>query len=644
MTVVEQVLDPPAPPGGAGAAPALADDPPQREAGRSATGLVGRIRAWLPEGGSLPEEAWWQRHRVLLVIVALHVPAIVIYAMVRGYGVWHGLLETSVVAGFGLLAIPRRRRSGASVQVDGEAALLSRKRRRLHAAAAGFALLSSSAILVHLSGGLIEMHFHFFVVIGLMTLYQDWQPFLLAIAFVVVHHGVMGTLYPTSVYDHASALQRPWLWALIHAGFVLASSGTFLAAWKLNEQARSAEQESHHRLEASEERYRSVVNSCREVVFQTDRRGCWTFLSPAWTAITGEPVVERLGRQAVESVHPDDRARVVGAAREDGELEYRLVTPDGAARTVETRWRSLADAEGRFAGTSGTIHDVTDRRRLEADLTQAQRLESVGRLAAGIAHEINTPVQYVGDNVQFLSHSLDSLMELLGDYRAVLGESESLIPEASGRLLADREQAVDIAYLEAEMPDAIRGALDGIQRVTSIVRAMRRFGYTESERGPLDLNELVTNTLTVAKGEYRHLAEVETDFGDLPPVEGYRGELGQVFLNLIVNAAHAIADRDAGEPGRIRVRTWSEQGAALVAVEDNGCGIPSEVEDKIFDQFFTTKEVGRGTGQGLALARAIVVNKHGGQLTFTSRAGRGATFFVRLPVAELDRAAESLPA
>src|SRR5882757_1932965 len=252
MTAVEQVLDPPAPPGDPEAALALARDASQQQADGRATSLLGRIRAWLPEGGSLPEEAWWQRHRVLLVIIALHVPAIVIYAMVRGYGFRHGLLETSVVAAFGLLAIPQRRRSVASVGADGDAALLSRKRRRLHALAAGFALLSCSAILVHLSGGLIEMHFHFFVVIGLLTLYQDWQPFLLAIAFVAVHHGVMGAMYPTSVYDHASAQEHPWLWALIHAGFVLASSGTFLAAWKLNERARSAEQESHRRLEASQ--------------------------------------------------------------------------------------------------------------------------------------------------------------------------------------------------------------------------------------------------------------------------------------------------------------------------------------------------------------------------------------------------------
>ena len=642
MAAVEQVLDAPAavdaePP------PDPADDAHQGETGGSATSFVGRVRAWLPEGGSLPEDDWWQRHRVLLVIIALHVPAIVIYAMVRGFGFRHGLVECSVVAAFGLLAIPQRRGAVAPVGAECDAGVLSRKRRRLHALAAGFALLSCSAILVHLSGGLIEMHFHFFVVIGLLTLYQDWQPFLLAIAFVAVHHGVMGTLYPTSVYDHVSALQRPWLWALIHAGFVLASSGTYLAAWKLNEQARSAEQDSHRRLEASEERYRSVVNACREVVFHADARGRWTFLSPAWTSITGEPVEKRLGGRAVDSVHPDDRARVTGASREDGEIEFRLVTPGGAVRTVESRWRGLRDAEGRFAGTSGTINDVTDRRRLEAELIQAQRLESVGRLAAGIAHEINTPVQYVGDNVQFLSHSLGALMELLGDYRAVLGESGSLIPEASGRLLADREQAVDMAFLEAEMPDAIGGALDGIQRVTSIVRAMKRFGYTDSERGPLDLNELVANTLTVARGEYRHVAEVETDFGNLPPVSGYQGELGQVFLNLIVNAAHAIADRDAGEPGRIRIRTWSENGAALVAVEDNGCGIPGDAADKIFDQFFTTKEVGRGTGQGLALARAIVVNKHGGQLTFTSQVGRGATFFVSLPVGDTDPAPESLP-
>ena len=365
MAAVEQVLDEPAPVD-AEAAPELAEDAHQLDTARSATSLVGRVRAWLPEGGSLPEDDWWQRHRVLLVIIALHVPAIVVYAMVRGYGFRHGLLEVSVVAAFGLLAIPRRRGAVAPVGADGDPADLSRKRRRLHAAAAGFALLSCSAILVHLSGGLIEMHFHFFVVIGLMTLYQDWQPFLLAIAFVVVHHGLMGTLYPTSVYDHASAQEHPWLWALIHAGFVLASSGTYLAAWKLNEQARSAEQESHRRLEASEEQYRSVVNACREVVFQADRRGRWTFLSPAWTTITGEPVENRLGRPVLDSVHPDDRARVIGASQEDSELECRLVTPDGATRTVEARWRSLFDAEGRFAGVSGTIHDVTQRRRLKS--------------------------------------------------------------------------------------------------------------------------------------------------------------------------------------------------------------------------------------------------------------------------------------
>ena len=119
-----------------------------------------------------------------------------------------------------------------------------------------------------------------FVVIGLLTLYQDWQPFLLAIAFVAVHHGVTGALYPTSVYDHVSAKEHPWLWALIHAGFVLAASGTYLAAWKLNERSRSAEEDSHRGLEVSEERLRSVVNACREVVFQSDARGCWTFSQP----------------------------------------------------------------------------------------------------------------------------------------------------------------------------------------------------------------------------------------------------------------------------------------------------------------------------------------------------------------------------
>ncbi|HMC08212.1 MAG TPA: hypothetical protein VKL22_02645, partial [Actinomycetota bacterium] len=262
MTVVEQALAP-VDAGAEDQQAALAGDAHQPATDESATSLVGRVRAWLPEGGSLPEDVWWQRHRVLLVIIALHVPAIVVYAMVRGYGFRHGVFESSVVAAFGLLAIPRRRPGVAPVGADGDPAVLSRRMRRVHAAAAAFALLTCSAILVHLSGGLIEMHFHFFVVIGLMTLYQDWQPFLLAIAYVAVHHGAMGALYPTSVYDHASGREHPWLWALIHAGFVLAASGTYLAAWKMNERARSAEEQSHRGLEASEERYRSLVDACR---------------------------------------------------------------------------------------------------------------------------------------------------------------------------------------------------------------------------------------------------------------------------------------------------------------------------------------------------------------------------------------------
>jgi two-component system, NtrC family, sensor kinase len=281
----------------------------------------------------------------------------------------------------------------------------------------------------------------------------------------------------------------------------------------------------------------------------------------------------------------------------------------------------------------------SERRRCDACVSDelvvghAQKLESVGRLAAGVAHEINTPIQFIGDSVYFLRDAILGLVQLLEFYRAMTHSGEAALSETSLQELAQAEEDADVSYLVDHVPGAIDRALDGVKRVASIVQAMREFAHPDLvEMGPADLNRALRSTLEVARNEYKYLADVEVALGDIPQVICHVGDLNQVFLNLIINAVHAIVDLNAeGQRGKIKVLTFQEGEHVTIQISDSGCGIPAEIQDKIFDPFFTTKEVGRGTGQGLAIARAIVVEKHRGSLTFESKPNQGTTFSIRLP-------------
>ncbi|MEP7244853.1 MAG: ATP-binding protein, partial [Gammaproteobacteria bacterium] len=267
------------------------------------------------------------------------------------------------------------------------------------------------------------------------------------------------------------------------------------------------------------------------------------------------------------------------------------------------------------------VSGMRERERIAIELRFAQKLESVGRLAAGIAHEINTPIQYIGDSLAFVQAGLANLDALLvassGGYQRVAAGLAIAEVMEDLRLL---EAKLDRPFLAVEMPKAIVRALEGVTRVTGIVSAMREFAHPDgSQRSAADLNHALETTLTVAKGEYKHIATVETRFGAIPEVICNVGELNQVFVNLIVNSAHAIASAGRNlESGRIVVSTATVGSSVEILIEDNGCGIEPDNLEKIFDPFFTTKEVGKGTGQGLAIARSIVVDKHGGALTVES--------------------------
>jgi PAS domain S-box-containing protein len=315
--------------------------------------------------------------------------------------------------------------------------------------------------------------------------------------------------------------------------------------------------------------------------------------------------------------------------------QRRLITKDGRVVSADLRLTGLQDDGGNTQLVIVSVEDVTGKSQLEVELRHSQKLESVGRLAAGIAHEINTPIQFVGDNVNFLSGSFDQLLVLCDRYRAACekaAENPLTAEDLAG--LRREEELADLDYIRTNGATSIASTIDGVSRVAKIVQSMKAFAHPDrGERATADLNAALQNTLTVATNELKYVATVETDFGSIPAIPCLVSDLNQVFLNLLVNAAHAIGDvvGKTGHRGVIRVRTYQEGSVVVIAISDTGTGIPEAVRGRIFDPFFTTKEVGKGTGQGLALARAVVVEQHGGALTFETEMGKGTTFFVRIP-------------
>lgn len=296
---------------------------------------------------------------------------------------------------------------------------------------------------------------------------------------------------------------------------------------------------------------------------------------------------------------------------------------------------AIAERESKQRLQEQLVAELRERERMGMELRLAQKLESVGRLAAGIAHEINTPIQFVGDSLYFLKSAVADLQQLVEVYR---GAVESLARgENPGPLRAQLKEVdgkFDKGFLDKEIPAAFERTQEGIERVASIVRAMKEFAHPDTtERSPTDINRAIETTLLVARNEYKYCANVETEFTELPSVMCNVGELNQVFLNLIVNAAHAIESAGRDErSGVIRIRTVPEGKWVRIEIGDNGCGIPQENLERIFDPFFTTKEVGKGTGQGLAIARSIIVERHGGEFNVESEVGQGTHMILRLPV------------
>lgn len=276
--------------------------------------------------------------------------------------------------------------------------------------------------------------------------------------------------------------------------------------------------------------------------------------------------------------------------------------------------------------------DITEKKLLMDQILQSQKLEAIGQLAAGIAHEINTPIQYIGDNLRFIRSGLQDLAELIREYKAALISAK---PDSEITFrLKEREDALDLDYILEELPKAVEQSLDGVDRISKIVLSVKNFAHPGLlEKVQFDLNNAIESTVNISRNVWKYVADLELRLDPgLPPVYGFPGELNQVLLNLILNAVHAIEEKGDSKKGKIVIESKRENNFAVISIQDTGTGIPEEIRERIFEPFFTTKAPGKGTGQGLAISYRYVVELHQGQLYFTSELGKGTTFFIKIPI------------
>ena len=393
-----------------------------------------------------------------------------------------------------------------------------------------------------------------------------------------------------------------------------------------------------------EDRYRSFFENIEQAYFEIDKAGNFSFFNDHLCEMLGYAKDELTGKNLMQFLDKESAGSVKIAFKEIFETDrpkngfvFQIVRKDGLKRQIGASICLNMDTMNKKTGFKGIARDISERKFNEDQLSQNRRMESIGQLAAGIAHEINTPIQYIGDNIQFLKDSCEDITNLLKKSLSFVqvaktGSIEGFAIDEIENLIID----TDSDYLLEEVPKAIGQSIEGLQHVADIVSAMKQFCHPGiEEKQVADLNNSIKNVITVARNEWKYVADIITDLDEtLPPVPCILGEINQVMLNLIINATHAVKDAvGKGElKGTIKVATSHNDSWAEIRVSDSGTGIPKEVRPKIFDPFFTTKEVGTGTGQGLAISYSIVVNNHGGTLDFETEEDKGTTMIVRLPM------------
>jgi PAS domain S-box-containing protein len=536
--------------------------------------LAQRALNALPRGRMLPEDVWERRHRGILTLLWLHVVGIPLFGIVQGYGVGHSLFEGSLIAAPALLA---------SFDTN----------RKLRAGLVSVGLLTSSAVLVHLSGGYIEAHFHFFVMIVVLTLYEDWLPFLMAVAYVALHHGLGGALDPDSVFNHAAGRANPWTWAGIHALFVSGAGLAAVVAWRQNEDVR--------------QRLTSVIESSHDAIFSATLDAHLVSWNPSAERIYGYSAEEIKGKHVSALVPEDRRPEInsileqVSAGKNVAEFETIRLRKNGEPFDVSLTVSPTRDSTGKITGYSAIARDITERKRAEERLREAR--EEAERLKqeffALVSHDLRTPLT------------------------SIKGFSEMLLSDEAGNLSEQGHAFVDV----------IRRNTDRLERLVDdlLLVAQLEAGSFTLERSEVDLRQLVAEAVEAA----RPLARDKTiDLTvEAEPTGGYAGDrqrLEQLLENLISNAL-----KYTPEGGRVATRLHALNGDVAIEVQDSGIGIPAEEQEFLFDRFFrattATSKAIPGVGLGLTIVKAIA-DAHKGRVEVESEEGRGTTFRVHLPL------------
>ena len=395
--------------------------------------------------------------------------------------------------------------------------------------------------------------------------------------------------------------------------------------------------------------HEQILSSIYDGIIRLDVNGCIAFVNQASIGIFGYSLRKMIGEPFHSIAQHTERD---GWSAKEDECSFCRDTRDGIVHHgVNALFRksdgSLFHADytispivenDLIAGSVISFRDITDRLIMETQLAQAQKLESIGQLAAGIAHEINTPIQYIGDNHQFHVEAnndlwiiINRLVELLAVWKEG-GDPVEMLPEMEKAM-----ESADLEYLREELPNSFRQTDEGVGRVRNIVQAMKSFSHPgDKEKEHTNINEAIDSTITVARSEWKYVSTIAKDLDlSIPLVPCLRGEFNQVILNLIINAAHAIKDslpEKSSDLGMITLSTRQVDDSIEIRVRDTGTGIPEYARSRVFDPFYTTKKVGKGTGQGLAMAYSTIVDKHQGTISFETETGVGTTFVIRLPL------------